>query len=117
MSTTKKLKTLVFLLIAALSFTACKKDALEVKTEKTFVSATSTPATDLAGGRTELTLKPGGSASILPGGDILWNGTYKISGKKITVYVQQSDEKYRFTIISDTEIHSEYGEVLKLVNL
>ncbi len=109
-------KSLYILLAATLSLGACKKDALQVKTEKEYIQNT-TPgaATGLLGGGLDLILKPGGTASFNPGGDIIWGATYDISGKKITVKVQQLNTKYLFTIISDEEIHGANGEVLKLI--
>jgi hypothetical protein len=98
-----------------LSLGACKKDALEVKQEKTFMQIKAQPATDLPGGGIVLTLKPDGTAGIDPGGDILWAATYKISGNKITVKLLDTNTKYKFTIVSDVEIHGENGEILKLV--
>lgn len=109
------MKNLCCLLIIMLSFGACKKDALEVKQQKTFVQVEVAPATDLPGGGINLTLKPDGTANINPGGDIVWSGTYDISGNKITVKVQQIDTKFKFTIVSDEEIHGEHGEILKQV--
>jgi len=109
-----KMKSLYFLLLMIVSISACKKDALEVKQEKEFIQVTLQPATDLAGGGIDLILKPDGTANINPGGDIVWSATYDISGKKITVTVQQTNSKYKFTVISDEEIHGDGGEILKL---
>jgi hypothetical protein len=110
------LRTLCALLVAVLCLNACKKAALEVKAEKRYAQALTTPATDLAGGGMTLTLKPGGTAGINSGGDIVWSGTYNISGKKITVKVPDMNTTYKFTVISDEEIHGEHGEILKLVS-
>ena len=115
MMTKITMRNLFCLLIVMLSFGACKKDALEVKQDKTYVQVKDAPPTDLAGGGVDLTLKPDGTAIINPGGDIVWYGTYDISGNKITVKVQQTESKYKFTIVSNEEIHGEHGEVLKLV--
>jgi len=102
------------MLIMLISLSACKKDALKVDTEKRYVEKTSAPPTDLAGGAMNLVLKPGGVADLNPGGDIVYRGTYDISGKKITVKIPDLDMKYRFTIISDQELQAEDGEKLKL---
>jgi len=116
--TTKSyLINLCFVLIAVLGLAACKKDALKVDTEKYYVQASSAPVTDLLGGGMSLTLKPNGTADINPGGDIVWSGTYNISGKKITVKVPDINIKYNFTIVSNDEIHGENGQILKLTNI
>lgn len=109
-----KIKNWCILLLMALCFGACKKDALKVDTEKTYVQPRTSPATSLEDGGFWLTLKPGGKADILPGGDIVWRATYDISGTKITVKIAETDQKFKFTIISDDELRGPYGEVLKL---
>ena len=70
--------------------------------------------TDAMFGGMRLTLEPDGTASINPGGDIVFRATYNISGNKISVQVQQTNTKYKFTIISDEEISNENGVILKL---
>ncbi|MEP6612739.1 MAG: hypothetical protein ABJA76_12665 [Mucilaginibacter sp.] len=106
----------LLMFIAVLSLNACKKDALEIKVEKTYAQARTAPATDLVEGGITLTLKPDGTAGINPGGDIVWSSTYDISGKKITVKVRDLNTTYKFTVISDEEIHGEHGEILKLIS-
>lgn len=109
------LTTFSFVLIGIVAFSSCKKDALKITTEKTYSQPSVEAAHDLYGGAMSLTLKPGGMASINPGGDIVYSGNYDISGHKITVKVEQTQSKYIFTIISDEEIHGENGEILMLV--
>ena len=53
---------------------------------------------------------PGDVADILPGGDVVERGTYKIKGKQLVV---TTGIVFEFEIISDTEI--KYGErILRL---
>ncbi|MBS7565801.1 hypothetical protein KHS38_15445 [Mucilaginibacter sp. Bleaf8] len=102
------------LLVLVLLLSACKKDALKVDEEKHYEQVNASPSTDpIIGSAISLTLKPDGVGDIVPGGDIRWNATYKISGKKLTVAVKDIDHKFEFTIISDDEIHGENGEILK----
>lgn len=108
------IKILCALFILLTGFAACKKDALKVDTEKNYTEEKTTPATDLAGGAMHLSLKPNGVADINPGGDIMWRGTYTISGKKITVTIPDLDKKFKFTILSETELESETGVRLKI---
>lgn len=109
------IRNLICLLLIALSFTACKKDALQVNEEKRYEQVNAQPATDpMFGTAVTLILRPNGQGYINPGGDIVWPATYKISGKKITVTMEESQRKYRFDIISDEELHGTDGEILKL---
>lgn len=109
------IKNLSVLLLIILCMGACKKDALQVNEEKEFIQVNAATATDLVGGGVDLLLKPNGIAGINPGGDIVWNATYDISGNKLPVKIKETNTKYQFTIISDEEIHGQNGEILKLV--
>ena len=109
-----QMKNVLLTLMMFISLNACKKDALKVDTEKRYVGETSAPPTDLAGGAMSLVLKPGGVADINPGGDIVYRGSYDISGKKITVKIPDLEMKFRFTIITDQELEAESGEKLRL---
>lgn len=109
------LKNALLMLFMLISLVACKKDAIKIDSEKRYVQQTDAPVTDLAGGPMSLTLKPGGVADLNPGGDIVYRGTYDISGKKITVKIPDLDTKFKFTIISEKELESESGEKLKLM--
>ncbi|RDC55629.1 hypothetical protein DU508_15230 [Pedobacter chinensis] len=104
----------VFIIALTIFLNACKKDQLKVDQEKVFLEAdfkfdSSFPYN----GGWQVTLKPNGKADILPGGDIVWGGTYKISGKNLTI---KSDNKtFKFEILSETEIkEKEYGVLLRL---
>jgi hypothetical protein len=110
---TIKLPCLLLSLVILLS-TACKKDALEVKEEKRFMQ-TNAHITDPMFGAVSLTLRPNEQALINPGGDIVWSATYKISGKDLTVKVPDIDSKFKFSIVSDKELHGSNGEILQLI--
>ncbi|MFA6277258.1 MAG: hypothetical protein WC622_10945 [Pedobacter sp.] len=108
------LKTFIFLLISAtLLLSSCKKDQLTVDQEKVFLQVDHGDSGFPYNSGWHLTLKPDGVADILPGGDIWWRGTYKISGSLITV--KADNVTYKFEIVSETEIKDKtYGVVLKL---
>lgn len=99
------MKKLIYLSLFILSLTACKK--LTVKEEKEFVeiNVPGSSSNSLYNAGMSVTLMPGDVADILPGGDVVERGTYKIKGKKLTV---KAGKEYEFRIISETEIR--YGE-------
>jgi len=111
------LKTVVshfLILVTILFLSACKKDKLSIEQEKRFseVGFKPNPSNPYDGGW-GLTLKPDGVADIAPGGDIIYRGTYKISGKNLKVSTDQM--KFNFEILSETEIkEKEYGTLLRL---
>ncbi len=110
-----KINYLSFLLFSFLFITAgCKKDQLQVDMVKQYVEMNHTPNNPYDGGWS-LTLSPGGTADIVPGGDIAYRGTYKINGSKIKVKTEQNSGTYNFNIINQTEIkESKFGITLKL---
>jgi len=92
----------------------CKKDLLIVNEEKEYLQVNHVPNNAYDGGWS-LTLRPNGVADVLPGGDIVYRGTYKINGSKIKVKTEQNSGSYTFEIISETEIkEKEFGTLLKL---
>lgn len=92
----------------------CKKDQLVVNEEKEFSQVDHVPGNAYDGGWT-LTLRPDGVADVLPGGDIVYRGTYKINGSKIKVKTKQNSGSYTFNIISETDIkEKESGTLLRL---
>lgn len=100
-------------IISIFLLSSCKKDQLSVDQEKVFLQKDFKASTNPYDSGWQLTLKPGGVADILPGGDIWWRGTYKISGSLITI--KADNVTYKFEIVSKTEIKDKtYGVVLKL---
>ena len=99
--------------IILLTISSCKKDALEINTDQTYVEQGVT-AGDIGFGGIILTLMPDGKADLLPGGDIMERGTYKISGKNITVTIQ--DKEFKFDVVSQSELCYNKNRVLKLEN-
>lgn len=100
------IKPFVFL-ISIFSFilflSSCKKDQLNVDREKEFVEVGHVSQSgNFYDNSYTLTLMTGGKADILPGGDIVWRGTYQISGKTLTV--KADHQTYKFDIISETEL-------------
>ena len=96
---------------------ACKKDQITVDEEKEYaeVSTESENSFPYDGGW-RLTMQTNGVADVLPGGDIVYRGTYKISGSTIKVKTEQNDDSYTFEIISKEEIKEKTsGIILKLV--
>lgn len=103
---------IILVAITLFCLNACKKDKLSVDQEKEFweVDHASMNAYD---GGWRVTLKPDGIADILPSGDIVYGGTYKIRGDQLKI--KTDDETFEFKILSDTEIkEKEYGTILKL---
>jgi hypothetical protein len=93
----------------------CKKDKIEVNEVREYSEVMQAPPTDLVAGAMQLTLKPDGTADIVPGGDISYRGTYKINGSTIKVKTPQNSGSYAFEILSETEIkNKEFGTLLKL---
>ncbi|WP_316806713.1 hypothetical protein [Pedobacter agri] len=110
----KQITSSIFIISFLLVLSACKKDQLTIDQEKRFseVDFKFDPSFPFNGGW-GLTLKPDGVAEVIPGGDIYYRGTYKISGKNITVSTDQT--KFKFEILSDTEIkEKQYGTRLRL---
>ena len=107
-------RTFIALFIISIFFlSSCKKDQLVVDQEKVFLQTDFKASTNPYDSGWQLTLKPDGVADILPGGDIWWRGTYKISGSLITV--KADNVTYKFEILSKTEIKDKtYGVVLRL---
>ena len=104
----------VFLFLSFIAISSCKKDMLAVNEVKVYSQVNHAPANDYDGGWS-LTLKPDGTADILPSGDIIYRGTYKINGSKIKVNTEQNSETYTFDIISEIEIkEKEFGAFLRL---
>lgn len=111
------MKKIYLMLFILLSLGACKKDALAVDEEKSYLQTNASATTDpMFPAPIRLTLKPNGIASIAPSGsDIVYSATYKMNGDKITVTVNDFENmKFKFTVISDLELHGENGEILKL---
>lgn len=103
----------IFLMLLTLTM-GCKKDQLVVNEEKVYseVGVGSNPSSLGGWG---LSLRPDGTADIVPGGDIAYRGTYNINGASIKVKTEQNSQTYTFKIISNTEIkEAKYGTVLKL---
>lgn len=99
------LPALLFIVVLVVA-TGCKKDKITVDQEKRFVQVDppKVPATDNVGGTMHLTLKPDGIADILPFGDIVYRGTYKIKGDKLKVEVTDLEDDFEFKILNETDI-------------
>ena len=103
------------LLILCVSLNACKKDALIVDEEKSYFQINGpAPVDPTMGTSTYLILKPDGTAGFFPNGDIISLAKDKVRGNKIIVDVADLNKTFRFTIVSNTELHGEKGEILKL---
>jgi hypothetical protein len=113
----KLLKTNCFpilLFLFILTTVGCKKDQLRVDQEKEYVEVSHQPTNPYDGGW-NLILQPNGTADVIPTGDIIYRGTYKINGSTIKVKTEQNSGSYAFEIISETEIkEKEFGAVLRL---
>lgn len=115
-----KLRMTPHSLLLVLLFTVltggCKKDKIVVNDTQEFIERPK-PAVDYVFPFSpfSLTLRSNGTADVLPGGDIVYGGTYKIKGDKIKVKTEQNEGDYTFRIISKTEIEElEFGKTLIL---
>lgn len=110
----RKILTTVFIALVTVLIISCKKDKLTVDEEQLFLQADFKPLSDFPyNGGWQLTLKTGGVADIVPSGDIIYRGTYKVKGDKLSVTTDQS--KFEFLIVSKEELkETKYGVVLKL---
>lgn len=104
----------VLLIISCFFLNACKKDQLTIEQEKEFIQVDwKRTSNDVFDNPFTLNLQPNGIADILPYGDIVWRGTYKISGSSLKVVAD--NQTYKFEIISETEIKlKESGLLLRL---
>jgi len=96
---------------AILFIGGCKKDKLVVNQTKQYRQLGHMPANAYDGGW-NLILRPDGAADVIPGGDIAYRGTYKVSGSKIRVNTSQNSGSYTFEIISETEIRERDSGVI-----
>lgn len=106
---------LLFILsIATSSLTSCKKDQIVVDKQQTFMQDNYVNGSgSIYSNPYRLTLEKNGVSDFLPGGDIVWRGTYKINGSKIKVTTD--NEVFEFTILSPKKIkEKKYGVELTL---
>jgi len=62
-----------------------------------------------------LELRTDGRVFLYPGsGDIVWDGSYKVTTKKIKVTLKSIDTSYEFEVKSSTELKGPSGEILRL---
>ena len=94
-----------------ITITSCKKDKLEVKELREYREVGHVPTNAYDGGW-GLNLQPDGVADVNPGGDILYRGTYKITGSKINVKTPQNSGVYTFEIISESQIREKSTEAI-----
>jgi hypothetical protein len=105
----------LILLMLGLFFSACKKDQLNVDVEKTYVDKSHKGSGTFYDNPFTLKLSPGHIADILPSGDIMNRGSYKINGDKIKVKSEIGN--FEFKIISPTELKDlTYGKTLSLIS-
>ncbi|NEU09199.1 hypothetical protein GZH53_12805 [Flavihumibacter sp. R14] len=115
MKTSRGTTWVIFLFIGVLlaTFTiGCKKDRLKVDRIKEYIDMKHVPAHFLDGPM-HLILRPDGTASFNPRGDVMSPSSYNISGSTIKVHGQQITDVIEFRIISETEIkHKTSGIIL-----
>ena len=97
--------------IIVLIISSCKK-ALDINVNQTFVEVGGKSAGSLGFSGIILTLMPDGKADFLNSGDIMERGTYEVSGKNLTVKI--NNKKYRFKVISNSELKYENDRILTL---
>jgi len=100
------MKKLILLLTVILLSTSCKKK-IDVESEKTFYEINVPPPSDsIFNSAMSVTLFPDGKADILPVGDVVERGTYKLYYNKLVVMI--ASKKYEFLILSNNQI--KYGK-------
>lgn len=104
------------LTLLLLCFISCKKEALQIKSEKIYAQANA-PRPPGPGINTGvlLTLKPKGKAIFIPVLDITYAATYKIRDKTLTIKVPDLKKDFTYTIISEKELRGD-GHSLTLQN-
>lgn len=105
----------IFVCISVLMLAGgCKKDQITVDQVKEYEEV-GHKSQNVEDSPFRVTLNPNGSANVLPTGDIVYGGTYKISGDDLTIKTDQNSGSYSFDIVSKTEIkEKKNGTVLKL---
>lgn len=109
------LKTyLAIIFTSIILLSACKKDKLTVNQEKRFLQENFNfdPSFPFNAGW-QLTLMPDGVADVIPGGDIIYRGTYKISGSLLTF--KSDDVSYKFDIINQKKIKEKSSGTILLL--
>ena len=106
--------SIVILIFLSLTFSSCEKDAISVESEKTY--AENLPASPYGWGSAAmgLTLRPDGTATLIEEGDMASDGKYKIKGNQLILKTGSYPDDWKFTIISEQEIHSPNGKKLML---
>ncbi|WP_443938630.1 hypothetical protein [Pedobacter sp. MW01-1-1] len=103
----------IYLLLLIVSLSSCKKITIDDE-EKTFLyDAPVSNENPIMWGGMYVTLKPGGRAGLLLGGDVIYDGTYTIKNGEVKVTIGK--EIHSFKILSQTEIKYQTGHILKLV--
>lgn len=113
MKTFKKITIgLIFLILPT---AACKKEALEVKKDKTYIQTNPPrPATPGVNTGTILTLKPKKVANMTPSGDISYPAKYAIRGRTLIIKVPTLNKEFTYNIVSETTLQSATGQTLLL---
>ena len=102
---------IILVLVMMLILNACKKDQLTVDQEKKFVEVGYVRQSgNFYDNPYMLTLMTNDKADILPGGDIVSRGTYKINGKNLTV--KADNQTFKFDILSENEIKIKGSETI-----
>ena len=102
---------IILVLVMMLILNACKKDQLTVDQEKKFVEVGYVRQSgNFSDNPYTLTLMTDDKADILPGGDIVSRGTYKINGKNLTV--KADNQTFKFDILSENEIKIKGSETI-----
>jgi hypothetical protein len=106
--------SILILLFLSLTFSACKKDAISVESEKVYSENLPVVPGGWGSSSMSLTLRPNGTATLIEGGDMASEGKYKIRGHQIIFKTGSYSDDWKFTIVSEQEIHSPNGNKLML---
>lgn len=105
---------ILILTFLSLTFSACEKDAISVKSEKRYSENLPAPQGGWGSLSMSLTLRPDGTATLIEEGDMASEGKYKIKGHQIIFKTGSYSDDWKFTIISEQEIRSPGGKKLTL---
>lgn len=114
MKTIRNIFPIFLLTLLSLAFCGCEKDAISVKSEKVYSENLPAPPGGWGSPSMSLTLRPNGTATLIEEGDMASEGKYKIKGHQLIFKTGSYPDDWKFTIISEQEIHSPGGKKLTL---
>ncbi len=108
-----KIFIIVFTILLSITFSGCKKDLISVESERRYSENLPLPPGGW-GIAMSLTIRPNGTATLVEEGDMASEGKYKIRGDKLIFKSASQVNDWKFSIISENEIHAPKGQKLTL---